>query len=375
MSRLVLLGGGHSHVEVLRQLAQKTMKDTAVQLVSDQRYALYSGMLPGWVAGHYAFEACCIDLPALCRAAGARFVESRADHIDAARQRVRCTNGIEIAYDVLSINVGAVPDTASIAGAALHGIAVKPLTAFITAWNKMQGHARRASQPLTIAVVGGGAGGIELALAMRQKLSLIRNNVDRDALHVFTDKPNILSDHGVRVQRKLERILETHGVQLHRESPVSALTARKLQYGRDGMLAIDYAVIATAVRGMGWLASSGLQIDRDGFVVTNAALQSLSHPVVFAAGDTATLQGCRVPKSGVYAVRQGPVLAENLRRMLEGRALLAYRPQRNALALISTGKRYAVASWNGLAAEGSWVWRWKDVIDRRFIAKYRIRSR
>lgn len=375
MSRLVLIGGGHSHVEVLRQLAKKTMKDTAVQLVSDRRYALYSGMLPGWVAGHYAFEACCIDLPALCRAAGARFVESRADHIDAARQRVRCSDGSEIAYDVLSINVGAVPDMASIIGGAVHGIAVKPLTAFIDAWKRMEDAARRASKSLTIAVVGGGAGGIELALAMRHKLSLIRNNVNRDALHVFTDKPNILGDHGARVQRKLERILETRGIQLHRESPVSALSGSALRYGRDGMLAIDYAVVATAVRGMEWLASSGLQIDQEGFVVTNAALQSLSHPMVFAAGDTATLQGWRVPKSGVYAVRQGPILAENLRRMLNGCALRSYRPQRTTLALISTGERYAVASWNGMAAEGSWVWRWKDAIDRGFIAKYRIGSR
>jgi selenide, water dikinase len=374
MSRLVLLGGGHSHVEVLRQLALRPMTDTSVHIVSDERYALYSGMLPGWVAGHYAFDACCIDLPALCRAAGARFSEARAHHIDAALQRVRLNDGSEIDYDFLSINIGAVPDTESIPGAALHGIAVKPLTAFVSAWKAMQDAARRADKPLTIAVVGAGAGGVELALAMNRKLSTMRQNHSRDPLHLFTDKTSILSEHGLRVQRKFERILGDQGIVLHRESPVTALAEGKLQYGREGILAFDYAVIATPVRGMAWLARSGLRVEQRGFIVTNAALQSSSHPTVFAAGDAAAMEGCSVPKSGVYAVRQGPILAENLRRVLAGRTLLPYRPQRSALALISTGERYAVASWNGVAVEGNWVWRWKDAIDRGFIAKYRVRA-
>jgi selenide,water dikinase len=136
-------------------------------------------------------------------------------------------------------------------------------------------------------------------------------------------------------------------------------------------LPVDAALWATGAAPAAFLRETGLALDAGGFVEIDATLRSTSHPEVFAAGDVASMRGTPRPKSGVYAVRQGPPLARNLAAALAGGALAAYRPQREALALITTGERYAVATRGGLTLQGAWVWRWKDWIDRRFMARYR----
>lgn len=372
MKRLILLGGGHSHVEVVRRFGLSRPRDAGVILISAERQTVYSGMLPGYIAGHYSFSDCHIELDALCRAANVAFRIARADHIDPVARRVRLEDGGVLDYDLLSINSGATPETESIPGALEYGVPVKPLTRFVRAWTAIEA-AARAGNPLTAAVVGAGAGGVELVLAMHQRFSrMAEDGRPRATLHLLTDAATILPDHSPAVRHKLDRILSARGIQVHTRSRATALEGAMLHRENGAPLRVEHVLITTGVRGPRWLAGTGLKIDARGFILIDAALRSLSHPEVFAAGDVASLEGRALPKSGVYAVRAGPVLAENLRRALETKPLAAYVPQKNALALISAGDRYAVASWRGLVLEGRWVWRWKDRIDRRFIARYRI---
>lgn len=372
MKRLLLLGGGHSHVEVIRRLGLQPPRETRIILVSPDRHTSYSGMLPGFVAGHYDFHDCHIDLERLCETAGVEFRQSHATGIDPAANRVSCSDHSTLDYDLLSIDIGSTPAAHGVPGALEHAIRVKPVAAFINAWNGILDAGKRDAAPLRIAVVGGGAGGMELALAMRFRLPA----GNRDAgIHLFTDTPAILPSHAPGVRRIFERVLKERGIAVHTQSRIVKV-ARGVLFPESGKpFPAAHIVWATAAGAPGWLAASGIRTDARGFVAVNDALQSLSHPRIFAAGDIAAMVNHPRPKSGVYAVRQGPPLAENLQRALSARPLISYTPQKIALALISTGDKYAVAAYGSLVMEGRWVWRWKDYIDRRFMAAYRADAR
>jgi selenide,water dikinase len=365
MKQLVLVGGGHSHVEVLRRIAARPWPGVELTLISPDRFTPYSGMLPGLVAGHYAFDECHIDLSALAARARARFVTERADRLDLYAKRVRCESGDELSYDLLALDIGSTPPLEGIAGAIEHGLPVKPVDRFLAGWEQIPAVAR-ARAP-RILVVGGGAGGIEIALAMQHRL-----RADGIAGHfcVVSNTETILPGHAAGVRRRMQRVLAARGVVVHLHSRVVAVDEGCVRLGDGRQLPADAVVWATGAAAPAWLRESGLATDERGFVLVNERLQSLSHPDVFASGDVATMAGHPRPKSGVYAVRQGPPLADNLRRALAGETLEPYLPQPVALALISTGDKYAIASWGALAWSGAWVWRWKDRIDRRFMRRY-----
>ena len=367
MKRLLLVGGGHSHVEVVRRFGIEPPAGVEVRLVSPDRHASYSGMLPGLVAGHYAFDDCHIDLDALCRSAGTAFTRTAVEAIDLARGTARLSGGAELPYDVLSLDIGSTPATAGAPGVAEHAVRVKPVSTLLEAWRALR--AASLESPQRVTVVGGGAGGVELAFAMHQGLESAA--IPGWRVSIVTDTPTILPGFPAAARRVFERLAAARGLALNCGDRVTEVLPGQLRLESGRRLESEWIVWTTFASAAGWITASGLATDARGFVTVDDTLQSPSHPNVFAAGDCASLANHAVPKSGVYAVRQGPVLAANLRSALGGGLLARYRPQRVALALISTGDRYAVAKWNGFTFKGAWVWRWKDRIDRRFMARYR----
>lgn len=361
---LVLVGGGHSHVEVLRRFAASPPPAARLTLVSPGRYTPYSGMLPGLIAGLYRFEEMHIDLALLARRTGAEFVEAEAVRLDTGRRVLELDNGRTLSYHTLSVNTGSQPDLSRIPGARAHGIPVKPVEGFLRVWEGM----RARGKDLRICVVGAGAAGVEVALAMQHAMG---GPGGRAEFCLASDMPQILPSHSSGTRRRVERILRLRGVRVLAGRAVVAADPGGLHLAGGGFIAADAVIWTVGAAPPPWIAHSGLTTDPRGFVAVDEQLRSLSHPDVFAAGDSATLLSTPTPKSGVYAVRQGPLLALNLRRALSGAPLLRFRPQRRTLALISAGGRYAVASYGPLAVEGHWVWRWKDWIDRRFMARYR----
>jgi len=364
---LVLVGGGHSHVAVLKRFGMEPLPGVRVTLVTRGIETPYSGMLPGLVAGHYTREETYIDLQVLGRFAGARVIAAEATGLDLARRQVSVGDRPPIPYDVLSIDIGSTP-SARVPGAAGHAVAVKPIDRFLDRWTAVCERLGAASGRRRLAVVGGGAGGVELLLAARHRLSALGLAAIEYAL--FTDTAWILPGHNASVRARFDRILRERGVAVHTGQAVVEVAPGSMRTADGATHQVDEVLWTTEAVAAPWLRASGLEVDDDGFVRVAETLQSVSHPDVFAAGDVAAMVAHPRPKSGVFAVRQGPPLARNLRRRLLGQALEPYRPQRQFLSLISTGDRYAVASRGPFAFEGRWVWRWKDRIDRAFMRKY-----
>ncbi|QGG80026.1 bifunctional NADH dehydrogenase FAD-containing subunit/selenide, water dikinase SelD [Litorivicinus lipolyticus] len=360
---LVLVGGGHAHVGVIRALAMAPIAGVRVSLINSQSETPYSGMLPGFLAGQYSLDECHIDLHALCQWAGVRLIRARVVGVDAAAKRIHlidAASGLQrpdLDYDLLSLNAGATPDL-SVAGASTHAIPVKPISHFVSHWQRIR--QRAAGQPgLRVAVVGGGVGAVEIALAGRAGLA------SGTQLALVTGAGGVLPGAPARVRRAVMLALAAAKVRV-RVGPVTSVGSDRIYIG-DDELAFDACLWNTQAAAPRWLASSGFEVDQAGFACIEATLQLKGQPDIFAAGDMVSLAR---PKAGVFAVRAGPVLAANLRARLVGGRLRRWRVQRRWLALINLCDGRAIGLRGRLSAQGRWLWRLKDRIDRDFMRKF-----
>lgn len=367
MKRLILAGGGHAHLHVLKLLEKASWPGVEVVLVSPHDRQVYSGMLPGWIAGHYRLDECVAPLRPLAEAAGVHFVQDSMVAMDAERRTIRCAGAGDMVYDVLSLDIGAQVDVSSLAATGAALLPIRPLERFIIDWT----HQLTAFQQIgraRVAVVGGGAAGVELALALRHRLVTLLGPAQAQV--ILVSGTTLLPGHGKQTIDRVIRAMRSHGVQ-HQSDPAGSMDAG-LRLADRRELRVDCVIAATGVSPPEWLSESQLALAEDGFIAVAEGQQSVSHADVFAVGDIASRVDHPHPKSGVYAVRAGPVLGRNLRCFLENRPILAYRPQRRSLYLLATGPKHAILSWGPWSAEGAWVWRWKNWIDRRFLKEYKI---
>lgn len=358
---LVLVGGGHTHALVLRKWGMKPLPGARLTVINPGPTAPYSGMLPGFVAGHYQRDELDIDLVRLARFAGARVVLGAAEHIDTASQLVHVPGRPPIAYDVASIDIGITSAMPDLPGFAEHGIPAKPLGRFAARWAGF----RDGDSPAHVAVIGGGVAGVELILAMAYALK----SRGRLAQATLIDSDQALRAIGERARQTLRRALVEQGVRLEENAAIERIEDGyiMLQDGRE--ILSDFTTGAAGARPYGWLSNSGLDLN-DGFIRVSETLQS-SDPQVFAAGDCAHMEFTPRPKAGVYAVRQAPVLYHNLRALMTGDPLRKYKPQKDYLKLISMGSREALGERFGTTLAGSLMWTWKDRIDQAFMEKFR----
>ena len=372
---IVLIGGGHSHVGVLKRFGMQPEPGVRLTVICTDVHTPYSGMLPGYVAGHYNYDEVHIDLARLAVFAGARLYRDEVVGIDRAAGKVLCRNRPPVPYDRLSINIGSTPRLSDVAGAAEFAVPVKPITRFNQRWLALLARVQAHTQgTLRIAVVGAGAGGVELLLSMqyrlRNELQALGRNPDLLAFVLLSAGPTILPTHNAGVRQRFERVLIQRAVELHLNAEVTQVASERLLCANGLVVEANEIMWVTQAGGAPWLQDTGLALDAGGFIQVSDTLQTLTDPAIFAAGDIAAMQSRPLEKAGVFAVRQGRPLADNLRWSLQGRPLKPYRPQRSWLALISTGNRYAVASRGALGFAGDWVWRWKDRIDREFMRKF-----
>lgn len=352
---LVLLGGGHAHVQVLKHLAMNPVPWLRTTVIAREIDSPYSGMLPGYISGAYTSDALHIDLLKLARFAGARLIADEVSGLDAASSRLTLAASADCRYDVLSINVGGAPSSP-------HGaVPVKPIGQFVPAWEAIRPSLGPASR---LAVVGAGAGGIELALAMA-------NVVPEGARVALVHRgDSIFGDAPTAAAKLLSAALERHSVETITNFSATEVAQGVLHSENGAALDVDHVFWTTGIDAPAFLTGSGMETSDAGFVVVGDTLQSVSHHNVFAVGDCSHFGAKGLPKAGVYAVRQGPVLARNLVAYAAGEPLARYRPQTKFLTLIGTGDERAVAIRGNWVAEGGWVWRWKDWIDQRFMARF-----
>jgi len=367
---IVLVGGGHAHVHVLTAFAMRPVAGVRLTLIARDLETPYSGMLPGLIAGLYTHDDAHIDLVRLAAATGARLIHAEATGLDRANRRVVLEGRPPIAYDVVSFDVGITPALGSIAGAAEHGIAVKPIGSFIAKFDALRVRCRAPNGPRRIAIIGGGAGGVELLLSVRSRLLAEAGERASEFSFALATAGDILEGHNPRVKRIFRGVLAGRGIELHERRGACAIKPGAIEFASGAPLAADAVLVTTDAAPPPWFRDTGLALDPNGFIAVGPTLQVLNDPDVFAAGDCAALTETPREKAGVYAVRAGPPLAENLHHRANGQAPKAWRPQRRHLALISTGERYAVASRGALALEGRWLWTLKDRIDRRWMRMY-----
>lgn len=349
---LVLAGGGHAHALVLRAWGMRPQAGVRLTLVNPGPVAGYTGMLPGVVAGHYRRDEAMIDLVRLCRFAGARLVLDHATGIDRAGRRLLLAGGGAVPYEALSLDVGVAAGPVRLDGV----LAVRPLGAFVAAW---EAFAARAPRGASVAVVGGGIGGVEMAMAVAHRLR------DRAPRVTVVESARALAGLPARGERLLRRALADRGIALIEGAAALRLEGGRLRLADGREVAAELAIGAAGAVPQGWLAGTGLGL-HDGFVAVDPQLRS-SDPAIFAAGDCAHLAHAPRPKAGVFAVRAAPVLLHNLRATLAGQPLRRFRPQADYLKLVSTGGRQAVALRGALALAAPGLWRWKDRIDRNFM--------
>lgn len=365
MKRLVLLGGGHAHVHVLQAMARQPFAGVQTLLVTPFVRQMYSGMVPGLVAGHYTADECAIPLVPRAQAARVPLVEASATHLDVAARRVGLSDGRVAEFDVLSIDTGSVMSRDSLPGAREHGLFVRPIEHFV---NLQKGLITLAGKKaLDVVVLGGGAAGVELAMALQWRLA--QSNAEPARIAIVTGGPAPLSGYSPVTMQRVARALRQRHITVLPELCVG-VTPSHVLLANGAQVACDAAIVAVGGQAPPWLLGSGLALDAQGFILTRPTLQSASHETVFAVGDVATRSDAPHPKSGVYAVRAGPPLAANLRSALAGAPLLPYAPPARTLNLVSCGNRSAIASWGNWSAQGRWVWWAKDRIDRAFVRRY-----
>lgn len=340
--RLILLGGGHTHALLLRSLVAKPFPDIDIILVSPQPRTTYSGMLPGFIAGFYSFDEVHFDLVSLCKASGVSLILDNATGIDVQGRRVNLAAHDALSYDVLSINVGCVPDQKG------PGLAVKPMTKFLQSWESL------ATKP-SLAVVGGGPGGVELALSIKKRRG------DLTEVSIIQRDRTLLPGLPKGVQRLFAAFCHQQGIRVHlaEADPLSLLPPS------------EPLIWATSAKGSSLFLHSDLLTDENGFLLTDSTLLCKNQENIFATGDCAVIEGQYRPRAGVFAVRLAKPLRTNLERHLRSQPLVKARLQKTYLSLITTGSRHVVAVKGSFYCQGKWLWFLKDWIDRRFMNKFK----
>lgn len=373
---IVLIGGGHSHAIVLKLFGIHPLPGVNLILITPDRYTPYSGMLPGYIAGFYQYNECHIDLQNLCKFAHAKLYLDQVIGLNLDYQKVFCANHPAIDFDILSINIGSTPEKSSISGAAEHTIAAKPVAQLLEHWHQLQENiVINSVKNLSIGMVGSGAGGIELALSIQTGLENL--GIDNLQIDLWQRGDKLMRNYHLSVQKIIKKILINHNIKLHLGETVAQIssTGKKLQIQSQSGLALEYDQVfcVTQASPADWVKNSGIGTDVKGFILVDNYLKSITHPHIFATGDIASMINYHLPKAGVFAVRQGKPLYENLRRTILGKSLISYHPQTAYLSLISTGNRQALANRGSLTLPPHpLLWHWKNCIDRHFMEEFQI---
>jgi selenide,water dikinase len=369
---LVLVGGGHAHVQVLRALAMRPLPATRVTLIVDVPVAVYSGMVPGFVAGMYRASELEIDCLPLARRAGAAVVMAAARGVDPKARRIEVEGRASIRYDVASFDIGSTVAGLDLPGIREHALPTRPIGRFVHLADQLVARLadHRPGVATRVLVVGGGAGGVEVAFCLEHRLRRSGVTPEITLLH---NRPRVLARDAGGLSTRVERAAAARGVHIRGEVTVAAAEPEAVVLTSGERVAYDALVWVTGAACHPLFLGSGLPLDERGFLRARSTLQVPGHDELFAVGDCAHLEDHpETPKAGVYAVRQGPYLTSNLRALLGGGTLRRYRPQSDFLTLLNLGDGTALGAKWGFSFEGGWVMRWKDRIDRRFMRRFQV---
>ncbi|AUC59907.1 selenophosphate synthase SelD [Cyanobacterium sp. HL-69] len=370
MKQLVLVGGGHSHAIALKMYYDNPIKNVKITLINEVKKTPYSGMLPAHIAGYYNFHQTHINLEKLAQKTNSNLMVDQVIDINPTQQKVYCLSGNTIKYDLLSIDIGSTPDDSQIKGAKEYAIRAKPVPTLLEKWEAIINDLNNnPNQNITLNIIGGGAGGVELALNMHKRLTDIVT-AKQVNINIINRGQVLLNSHNIRASKLFNNLLEKKDINIILETEIVEICSDKVITKKGNIIKGDYTFLVTNASPASWLKNTGLSIDKKGFILVKNTLQTLSHDNIFATGDIATIKDNPSPKAGVFAVRQGKPLYNNWRLLLEGKSLNSYYPQSFYLSLIGTGDKKAVAIWGNCAYLSKVFWYLKDYIDKKFMEQF-----
>jgi pyridine nucleotide-disulfide oxidoreductase family protein len=329
-------------------------------------------MLPGLIAGYYTYEQTHINLEKLAQFAGINLIIDEVINIEPEAQQILCQSGKIINYDVVAIDIGSTPQDTEIQGAKLHAIPAKPVPDLLTQWQKIVNEAQaNSSTPVTINIIGGGAGGVELALNMHHRLSNILEP-EKLTINLIHRGETILSSQNKSASKQLTSILKKSKINLYLKIEIKQVTSQGLITQLDKKINSNYTFLVTNAQPPSWLQNNKIMTDQKGFILVKNTLQTINYSNIFATGDIATMKENPRPKAGVFAVRQGKPLFQNLTKYLSNQNLISYVPQKKYLNIIGTGEQKAVAIWGKISCYSGWMWYLKEYLDLQFMKKFQF---
>ena len=384
VSDLVLLGGGHANIQVLKMMAMNPIGGLRITLISDQTHSPYSGMVPGYLAGYYGYEDCHFDLRRLCEELGQRFIKAKIIGVDSQRKKIQLENRAEISYDCASINVGIEPKSIAILSPkpALQTIPLKPISQFIAHWDQLISDLShyKGNETLPLAVVGAGAAGVEISIILKMLIDQNRWNAEVSLIHRHEF---LVSEKDFRAQRRLLKTFKELNIKVYQNTEVLEVQENALvlkdEGGRVHSEVFYRALIATQASAPKWFKSSELPVNPQGFLKVTEKLLVENEGALFAAGDCIHFSPFPLKKAGVYAVRQGMILEHNIRVYFTRKSSLkTFHPKKNVLSLITIGDRKALVHQDSFSIL-RWMWPsllWivKDGIDRRFMKRFQTKT-
>lgn len=375
--RLILLGGGHSHIEVLRQAARRPFNGGEIRVVSPTAHSHYTGMIPGFVRGSYDESVLAIDVAWLTRAAGGTFQEGCAATVAADGRSVTLDNGEVLECDLVSADVGSEPSGfRDVPGAADHAFSARPINrarALLRAVECAISRAReRGASEDAVSIVGGGGGGVEIAFAIRARAESAGVSLP---LTLIEAKPELLPEFESAMGHTAGRVLQNRAIDVLTNAKAISVTADEVLLADGRRIPSTITVWLGGAAPVALTRNSPLPKNANHFWEVDSTLRSIGGAPVWGAGDCVGLRDFPwVPKAGVYAVREGPVLTENLRAALAGdtrRAPAIYQPQRSYLSILDTADDSAIMRWKGHVFRGRAALWLKSFIDSRFVDRYR----
>ncbi len=359
--RLLLVGAGHAHIEVLRSMKEQPIQHVDVCLISPSEHFYYSGMISGYVEGIYSLEEVRVDVKRLAHEAGVHFIRKRASRVYPNFKKLFCQGGAVYPFDLISFDIGAKSQPGQLVSSPEYSHMNDPNKKMVEQIEEL----RQTSQPL---IVGGGAAGCEVALALQAYKA--RNKIPGQVRLVSSS--SVLNSISKRTAKKLRSIMESKGIQVWEQERAEVM------YDDYIMTSANNKIRHTGVLWLGGpladplFEASGIKVDEKGFPFVTDTLQFTDYEFIFGAGDCVTLETYpNVDKSGVHAVKQAPILYENLRRFSDAKELTVYEPQKVALYILSTGMKKALLVYGPVTAHNKRAWKLKNKIDREYMDKYK----
>ncbi len=367
---LVLVGAGHTNMHIVKKWRMEPIPNVQLTLVSPFSRATYSGMLPGTLAGLYEPYEMEIDLYRISAGSSVRLIVSDVTGFDPERREVQFSDRPPIRYDIASIGIGSIPSAREIWKDDPRILSIKPMQTFRKRLQSAIGRldeSRRTSP--RFAVVGGGAAGVEVTLGID---TLLRNRGTSPQVSLIDSNKEILKGNHDKTAQLARKEMLRRGITIRTNVRVERNDRGELVDSSGDPIEADIVFWATGAAPPPVLAGFQLPKSDEGFLLVDATLKTTADFPVFVVGDTASFTDQNVPRAGVYAVREGPVLWENIQRLLNGHPLEEYHPQKGFLSLLSTGDGRAIAEYKGFSIHSRLAWKLKDYIDRKFMRMHQM---